>query len=205
MRAVRDFTDSIESIDEVDPGTRIKTIDSVTQPIRRWYVIYTKPRAEDVAREQLEMKQIPVFLPKIPHVTFRKGRLKERIEPLFPSYLFARFAIPDEYYGVKWAKGVKRIVGNGDTPIPLDDSIVIFLKEKANEKGLVQPESNLKDGDQVRVRQGPLQGLLGIVQGVVGAKGRVRILMDILRAGAKVELPYSAVERLGGSEHFHAI
>lgn len=169
--------------------------DSIDQSARRWYVIYTKPRAENMAREQLETKDVPVFLPKIRHVRFQKQVMKESIQPLFPSYLFARFTIPDEYYRVKWARGVKRIVGNGSVPIPLDDSIVVFLMEKANENGLIQPKFTLKDGDQVRVRQGPLQGLWGVVQGRVDAKGRVRILMDILRSGAKVELPYPFVER----------
>ncbi|NIM98377.1 MAG: hypothetical protein GTO24_09955 [candidate division Zixibacteria bacterium] len=173
------------------------SVDAVDGSIKRWYVVYTKPRSEDVAREELEMKDLSVFLPKIRYVSFRGRRLTDRIQPLFPNYLFARFAIPDDYYSVKWAKGVKRIVGSGDMPIPLDDSVVIFLKGKADETGLIQPELDLKTGDQVRVRQGPLEGLLGIVQGVVGAKGRVRILMDILHAGAKLELPHSFIEKYG--------
>lgn len=163
---------------------------------RQWYVIYTKPHSEDLAQEELEKKAISVFLPKIREVRFRKQKLQECIKPLFPSYLFARFAIPDEYYDIKWARGVKRIVGSGNMPIPLDDSIVIFLKQQVNEKGLIQTQPNLKDGDKVRVRQGPLQGLWGIVHGEIDPKGRIKILMDILHSGAKVQLPYSYVEKV---------
>lgn len=54
---------------------------------------------------------------------------------------------------------------------------------------------NLKNGVRVRVTQGPLEGLLGVVHGDVDAKGRVIILMEVLYSGAKVELPYSYVER----------
>ena len=162
---------------------------------RQWYVIYTKPRSEDLAQEQLEKKEISVFLPRIREIKFRKRGLQESVQPLFPNYLFARFAVPDEYYDVKWARGVKRIVGSGEMPIPLDDSIVIFLKGQANEKGLIQPQPDLKDGDRVRVRQGPLEGLWGVVYGGIDSKGRVKILMDVLHSGAKVELPYSYVER----------
>lgn len=173
----------------------LNPIDSNNQSTKQWFVIYTKPHSEDVAREHLEKKDISVFFPKIREVRFRKYKLQESIQPLFPNYLFARFTIPDEYYDVKWARGVKRIVGSGDTPIPLDDSIVIFLKGQVNEKALIQPRPNLKEGDRVRVRQGSLEGLWGVVYGEIDSKGRVKILMDILHSGAKVELPYSYVER----------
>ncbi len=80
-------------------------------------------------------------------------------------------------------------------PLPLDDSIVVFLIEQADEKGLIEPQPSLKDGDRVRVKEGPLAGLWGVVQGSVDARGRVKILMDILHAGARIKLPYSFVER----------
>lgn len=160
-----------------------------------WYAIYTKPHAEDLAQEQLEKRDIPVFLPKICEFRFRRHKLRECIQPLFPNYLFARFTIPHEYYQVKWTKGVKRIVGSGDIPLYLDDSIIIFLKEQVSEKGLIHPQPQLKNGDKIRITQGPLEGLWGIVQGGVDAKGRVKILMDILNTGAKIELPRSYVEK----------
>ena len=163
---------------------------------RHWYVVYTKPHNEDLAREQLENKNIFVFLPKIREVRFRNHKLREAVQPLFPSYIFARFTIPDEYYDVKWARGVKRIVGSGEMPTPLDDSIVVFLREQANHEGLIQPQPKVRQGDKVRVKQGPLEGLWGIVQGQIDGRGRVKILMDILHAGAKIELPFAYVEKL---------
>ncbi|NIS67490.1 MAG: hypothetical protein GTO12_00625 [Proteobacteria bacterium] len=180
---------------QLNQSNEFNQVDSVNESSRRWYVIYTKPHSEDTAREQLEKKEISVFLPRIREVKFRRRRLEELVQPLFPSYLFARFVIPDEYYNVKWAKGVKRIVGSGDMPLPLDDSIVTFLRGQVNEEGLVQSCSNLKHGDKVRIKQGPLEGLWGIVQGEIDAKQRVKILMDILHSGAKVELPYSYIEK----------
>ncbi len=179
----------------MNQSNEFNPVDTVNESSRRWYVIYTKPHSEDTAREQLEQKEIRVFLPRIREVKFRKRQLREHVQPLFPSYLFARFAIPEEYYNVKWAKGVKRIVGSGDMPLPLDDSIVVFLRGQVNEEGLVQPRSNLRHGDKVRVKQGPLEGLWGIVQGEIDARQRVKILMDILHSGAKVELPYAYIEK----------
>ena len=176
-------------------NSNVSNVSNDSNGHKRWYVIYTKPRSEDVARGQLEKKDISVFLPKIRETRFRNHRLQEMVQPLFPSYLFGQLTIPDEYYDVKWAKGVRRIVGSGDMPLPLDDSIVAFLKAQSNETGLIQRQPGVKDGDKVRVRQGPLEGLMGIVQGDVDAKGRVKILMDILHAGAKIEIPFTYIEK----------
>ena len=162
---------------------------------RKWYVVYTKPSAEDMARDHIERKEISVFLPKIREYHYSSKGKQAKIKPLFPNYLFAHMNYPDDYYKVIWAKGVRRIVGNGAEPIPLDDSIVDFLKTQTKEKGFIQPLSQLKMGDAVRVRNGPLAGFIGIIDGSIDEKGRIKVLMDFLKQGARIEVPYSYLER----------
>jgi len=161
----------------------------------KWYVIYTKPCSEDRARDHLERKDIHVFLPKMRECRYSSKGEEAKIKPLFPNYLFAHMAYPDDYYTVIWTKGVRRIVGNGTEPIPLDDSVVDFLKRQAEEKGFIQPSPRLKIGDAVRVRNGPLEGLIGITDGTIDEKGRIKVLMDFLKEGARVEIPYSFIEK----------
>ena len=162
---------------------------------RKWYVINTKPSSEDIARDHLVRKDIHVFLPKIRECRYSSKGEEAKIKPLFPNYLFAHMAYPDDYYTVIWAKGVKRIVGDGTEPIPLDDSVVHFFQKKADEKGFIQPSPRLKMGDTVRVRNGPLEGLIGIIDGSIDEKGRIKVLMDFLKEGTRVEIPYSYLER----------
>jgi transcriptional antiterminator RfaH len=161
----------------------------------KWYAIYTKPRSEDMAKDRLERRDIPVFLPKIRECHYSSKGKDAKIKPLFPNYLFAHMAYPDDYYTVIWAKGVRRIVGNGSQPVPLDDSIVHFFKRQTGEKGFIQPSVQLKIGDMVRVRNSPLEGLIGIIDGSMDAKGRIKVLMDFLKEGTRVEIPYSFLER----------
>ena len=161
----------------------------------RWYVVYTKPWAEDVARNDLERKSIHVFLPKIREYRYSSRGEEAKIKPLFPNYLFARMVYPEDYYSVIWAKGVRRVVGNGSGPIPLDDSIVDFFRRQSEENGFIRPSPHLRIGDMIRVRNGPLEGLIGIIDGTIDEKGRVNILMDFLKEGARVEIPYSFLER----------
>jgi transcription antitermination factor NusG len=166
-----------------------------TKGHQKWYVIYTKPSAEDVAKDHLEQKKIHVFLPKIKEYRYSSKGKEAKIRPLFPSYLFAHMVYPDDYYAVIWAKGVKRIVGNGTEPTPLDDSIVDFFKGQTEEKGFIRPSPKLKIGDMVRVRNGALEGLIGIIDGSMDEKGRIKVLMDFLKEGARIEIPYSYLER----------
>ena len=168
--------------------------DSLENP-KKWYVIYTKPSAEDMARDHLERESIHVFLPKIRECHYSSKGKEAKIKPLFPNYLFAQMAYPHDYYKVIWARGVRRIVGNGAEPIPLDESVVTFFKKQTEERGFIQPSPQLKIGDPIRVRNGPLEGLIGIIDGSIDENGRIKILMDFLKEGARVEIPYSFLER----------
>ena len=166
-----------------------------SENLEKWYVIYTKPSSEDIAKDHLEREKIHVFLPKIRECHYSSKGKEAKIKPLFPNYLFARMAYPEDYYKVIWARGVRRIVGNGTEPIPLDDSVVGFFKRQTEEKGFVQPSSRLNIGDPVRVKNGALAGLIGIIDGSIDEKGRIKVLMDFLKEGTRVEVPFSFLEK----------
>jgi transcription elongation factor/antiterminator RfaH len=162
---------------------------------KKWYVIYTKPSAEEMARDHLERKDVHAFLPKIRECHYSSKGREAKIKPLFPNYLFARMTYPEDYYTVIWAKGVRRIVGNGSEPIPLDDSIVDFFRAQTEVDGFIRPSPQLTVGDTIRVRNGPFEGLIGIIDGSIDEKGRIKVLMDFLKEGARVEVPFSCLER----------
>ena len=187
----KEVTDGVEFNTDNGYGSRFHC----SKSHQKWYVIYTKPSAEDVAKDHLEQKNIYVFLPKIREYRYSSKGKEAKIKPLFPNYLFAHMVYPDDYYTVIWAKGVKRIVGNGTEPTPLDDSIVDFFKGQTEEKGFIRPSVRLKVGDMVRVRNGALEGLIGIIDGSMDEKGRIKVLMDFLKEGARIEIPYSYLER----------
>jgi transcription elongation factor/antiterminator RfaH len=187
----KEVTDGLELNTDSGNGSRFHCSESH----QKWYVIYTKPSAEEVAKDHLEQKNIHVFLPKIKEYRYSSKGKEAKVKPLFPNYLFAHMVYPDDYYAVIWAKGVKRIVGNGTEPTPLDDSVVDFFKAQTELKGFIQPSVRLKAGDMVRVRNGALEGLVGIIDGSMDEKGRIKVLMDFLKEGARIEVPYSYLER----------
>ena len=50
---------------------------------RSWYLIFTKPRQESLARENLERQGFVTYLPRAQRSRRRNGRYIKSIEPFF--------------------------------------------------------------------------------------------------------------------------
>ena len=153
---------------------------------RDWYVIYSKPHKEQQVQLHLGFKGIESFFPRLQLPGCAPG--KKGIAPLFPNYLFVRINLLTEAHYVIWSPGVKRIVSFSDTPVPLDETIINFLKEKADESGIIQTRSQLMPGQHVEIAGGPFDGFVGIIENPPNAKGRVKILLKLLSRSISVKL-----------------
>jgi transcription elongation factor/antiterminator RfaH len=158
---------------------------------RDWYVIYSKPRKEEQAQFHLGLKSVECFFPRLE----LPGPVEKqrRIVPLFPNYLFARIHIPTEYHHVIWSPGVKRIVCFSETPFPIEESVIQFLQQNADDSGLIHARSRLRRGQEVEVNSGPFRGLSGIIQDPPNAHGRIRILLKLLGRQLSVKLGVNSI------------
>lgn len=152
-----------------------------------WYVVHTKVRKEQYAEWQLTRRGVVTFLPWI--VRPSRVNLDDVVQPLFPGYLFARVDLEMQYWDVVWAPGVHRLVGFGEAPSSIDDEVIDFLRSRASNDGVVRMFPVFREGDRVRIKQGPLAGLVGIIERPCGGRGRVRVLMELLRRQTRVEVP----------------
>jgi len=153
---------------------------------RDWYVIYSKPHKEEQVQMHLGLKGIESFFPRL-QLPGGPGR-KKGITPLFPNYLFARINIVTEAHCVTWAPGVKRIVSFSEQPVPIENNIIEFLKDKADAYGIIRARSQLSAGQQVEITGGPFDGFIGIIENPPNAKGRVKILLRLLSRPISVRL-----------------
>jgi transcription antitermination factor NusG len=160
----------------------------------QWFVVRSKPRREDYAQDQLARRGVDTFLPRI----MEQGRSNGEplVGPLFPGYLFARIDLASQYTRVIWAPGVRSLVSFGDLPCAVDPDVVDFLRERCGAEGVVHAVARFDDGDVVRVRSGPLSGLVGVVQARVSGRCRVRVLMEILRRRTQVSVPIEMLEHV---------
>jgi transcriptional antiterminator RfaH len=160
---------------------------------KKWYVVLTKARSEEIAQFHLNTKGIEVFYPKLLLPIANKG--SRHCVSLFPNYLFVRIAISSqEYFRVAWCPGVKRLIGFGGTPAVIEEQVINLMRERANQDGLIVARSNLKVGDEVQITEGPFKGLVGIIQEPPNAKSRVKVLMDILNRRVQVEVPADFID-----------
>jgi transcription antitermination factor NusG len=158
-----------------------------------WYVVYSKPRKERTAEVQLRVRGVEVFYPRLQLP--RYVDVRRRIVPLFPGYLFVRIALATQFYDVLWAPGVSRFIGSHETPTPLEDELVAFLKRNVEAGDLLRAQPTLVVGQDVEVTRGPFAGIVGIIQRPPNAKGRIRVLMKLLnRRPVDVELPLNFVK-----------
>lgn len=153
----------------------------------QWYVVHAKPRKEEFAQFNLRLKGLRVFLPRL--LLPQSSQKRQRVAPLFPGYLFVRIRFSEEYHYVIWTPGVKRLLIFNGSPAPVGGDIVSFLMEQATPEGIITAHSNLRAGQMVQLDGGPFDGLSGIIQEPPDAKGRVKILLSLLKRQVKVEIP----------------
>lgn len=163
-----------------------------------WYVVQTKPRSEDQVVLWLQRRsRVPLFLPKMESIRRWRRQSVRRVEPLFPSYLFVRMSIEsDQWNAVRWAPGVKRIVGSGDMPVPVPDEAVELIKARCQDGGVMPWKPQIRPGSQVRIVHGPFAGLVGVLDRQASRAERVCVLLNLLRTAATVEIDIVDLEEI---------
>jgi transcriptional antiterminator RfaH len=160
---------------------------------KRWYPVYSKPQKEHFAQIHLQSKGVEVFLPQL--VLPPSALASRRIVPLFPSYLFVRIDIAcGESAYVIWSPGVKYLLSFNGVPASIDDNVIAFLKDRANSSGQIAASSNLKRGQRVRVTGGPFEGLEAMIERPPDGRGRVKLLLNLLKREVQAEVPIRFVE-----------
>lgn len=171
--------------------TKYMPASTTSAPKLRWFALHVSSRKEAPVAADLEGRGYECFLPKYTSVRRWSDRIKELEQPLFPGYLFSRFEFENRR-PLLITPGVLQIVGNGRMPVPLDDSEISALR-RAVSSGLPRhPWPYLETGIQVRVKQGNLTGLEGIL---VNFKGNHRVVLSVrlLQRSVALEVDLSCI------------
>lgn len=166
--------------------------------IPSWYALHTKPRQEDRAESNLKAWQVDTFAPKIKerHCNPYTGKPTYLIKPLFPGYIFARFVVEDLLYKIRFTRGVNSVVSTGNSPSPVDDEIIQIIRSREGPDGLIALGEELRHGDKVVVRGGPLRDFMGIFEGNYKDDERVSILLTTVSYQTRLVLERAAVRKV---------
>ena len=165
-----------------------------------WFAVVTKPRQEQVALKHLQRQGFECFLPMAENPYQRRSKKHQTIiEPLFPRYLFLNaIAESQNLAPVRSTQGVISMVRFGTELAVIPEYIIDSIKQRmAPDTGLIKIQPiPIKAGDKVRVFDGPLTGLNGIVQ-EKNSENRALILMELLGRPTKVQVDALMLQRTG--------
>ena len=174
---------------------------------KRWYIVHTYSGFENKVREALAERiksygmnesfdRIIVPMEKV--VEMVKGQRRETSRKFYPSYILVEMEMNDEtWYLVKSTPKVTGFVGGSDTaPAPIEDEeaqrIITQMTEGAKQP---RPKYSFREGDEIRVIDGPFNNFSGIVEEVQADKGKLRVLISIFGRATPVELEFVQVTK----------
>jgi transcription antitermination factor NusG len=140
----------------------------------QWYAVQTMPRHEKKVTAELQQKQVQAYLPLFSEEREWSDRRVSVDAPLFPGYVFVK--IPQDQntrVAVLRTLGVRNFVGTrgiGDPiPEPEIESVRAVLARGIPFR--VSPFLNV--GERVRILDGSLEGVEGILTAVNGDKSLI--------------------------------
>jgi len=160
-----------------------------------WYLAYTKPRQEEIARVNLEQQGFEAYLP-----LYKKFKKTEQgpvsvFEPMFPRYIFFRPGrVGQSISAVRSTKGVTTIVRFGFEPAVIDEELLRRIRQLEQDRNhaTLQELSHLRAGQKVRLKHTALGEVDGLIQSV--SSKRVAVLLESLGRPAVVQLEHHQVE-----------
>jgi transcriptional antiterminator NusG len=179
---------------------------SVTEDRGQWYVVHTYSGYENKVKTNLEKrvdnmnmgdKIFRVVVPEEEEIEYKEGKKRVVKRKVFPGYVMVNMTMEDDsWYVVRNTPGVTGFVGPGSKPIPLDQHEVETILRRTSGEGAPKVRVRFKPGQSLRVKSGPFQGMMGMVQDVMADRGKLRMLISIFGRETPVELDFNQVEEV---------
>ena len=162
-----------------------------------WYVLHTKPLKEEFLRDQLSIRRIEAYCPRIRvHAVNPRAR---KVKPYFPGYLFVHVDLDQTNLStLQWMPGASSLVSFGGEPAFVPDSLIQAIRQRVDAIDTVGGEqlNGLKQGETVVIQAGPFAGYEAIFDTSISGSERVRVLLKLLRnRQLALELPTGQIER----------
>jgi len=172
---------------------------------RAWYVVHCYSGHENKVKHNLEQriesmgmkdKIFEVIVPTEEEVEIKEGKRRVVERRIFPGYILVNMIMTEEsWYVVRNTPGVTGFVGMGNKPTPLrPEEVAQILKRMEVETPRVRV--TFREGDRVRIIEGPFNDFRGTVAEVDMERGKVRVLVNFFGRETPVELDFLQVEKI---------
>ncbi|MEP6714612.1 MAG: UpxY family transcription antiterminator [Terriglobia bacterium] len=150
-----------------------------------WFAVAVVPRKEKLTAQTLRMKGYTDFLPLYSMKRKWSDRIKRVELPLFPGYLFCRFD-PKLRLPILKVPSVLSILGMGNIPELIPDNEIEALQTVCKAGVHALPCPYLFAGAKVRINEGPLAGVEGIL--IEEKETRLILSISLLQRSIAVEV-----------------
>lgn len=163
--------------------------------MKAWYLVHSKPRQENIARQQLERQGYTTYLPLISTRRKRSGRTVKVIAPMFPRYLFINLSDEtDDWRPIRSTIGVANLVRFAQAPARVPDNLIAALREREDSDGIqVMENRKFVEGERVLIAEGPFAGYEALFQ-ANSSRNRVLLLLQITEKYIHLQLDADQIE-----------
>ncbi len=171
----------------------------IIQQEPKWYVLHTYSGYENMVKENLVMvfkknslteRLFDITIPMEDVVEEKSGKRKLVQRKMFPSYVFVKMIYDNSmWHIITNTRGVTGFVGPQGRPLPLTPEEV-----KRMRIDLTVFDTNIKEGDRVKVTDGALQGFVGEVEAVDKANAKCRVNVSMFGRPTPVDLELNQIE-----------
>jgi transcriptional antiterminator NusG len=169
-----------------------------------WYVIHCYSGYENKVRHNLEqrietmgMKDMifDVVIPTQEEIEVKDGKRRTVERHIFPGYVLVNLTLTEEsWYVVRNTPGVTGFVGMGNNPTPLrPEEVAQIVKRMEAESPTVKV--TFKQGERVRIIDGPFNDFRGMVAEIDMERTKVRVMVSFFGRETPVELDFLQVEK----------
>lgn len=164
----------------------------------QWYCVFVVTGSEDKARERIKYRLqngFTVVVPKRKLRVRRGGVWRTEKRPLLPGYVLINGEIDtDTYYRLKNIPDVLRLLKTGAQPARINpDEMAVLSKLICNSEEIGFSDVLVENG-VVKVIDGPLFSLEGIIKSIDRRKQRAKIRLNFLGEERTVDLGISILK-----------
>jgi transcriptional antiterminator NusG len=177
----------------------------VTESGKNWYAIHTYSGYEERVKKNLEQRVksmdsgdeiFQVIIPTEEEIEIKGGQKRTIAKKILPGYVIVEMKMTDKSWNiVRNTPAVTGFVGSGGKPVALlEEEVQQILKQMKSETPKVKV--GFKEGQSVRVTDGPFTDFVGVVDEVGAEKGKVKVLLSLFGRETPVELDFLQVEKI---------
>ena len=158
---------------------------------RWWFALYTKPRSEFKAAEQIQSAGVQYYLPSITKVKQWSDRKKKVTEPLLRGYIFI-FANEKERIISLEQYSVVRCINERGRPARIPEWQIDNLKKMLSTESDILVKEGLVPGVKIIIKEGPFEGIIGTLQEIDNEK-TLAVTIDLLNRSVVAHLPKESI------------